>query len=285
MIKQLVAKLLRSVGCSVKIEGDVLTASRGDARLTFGFPTEGTLDDVLDQITSGGGQGVLVPLFDGFSEEKGIPVLNREQVEDDIMQVFLEKKATNDTILGSLVGDCLGDLEVLQEAMVRPTLDREDVVEIGNKTVDGFNYILDLVPYFLFEYTSAVEEDGEIHESKGTIGVNALTLSPELWEHGLEVVDGIEYFDRKQEPKMDEKEAFEIARKRAQDLGTVVKKTVKERNGATIEEKKSIKPKKEDVQLEGLGLVYLPIWCVEGSKGSIIINASTGKILKEDIYS
>jgi hypothetical protein len=285
MIKQLVAKLLRSVGCSVKIEGDVLTASRGDARLTFGFPTEGNLDDVLDQITTGGGQAVLVPLFDRFSEEKGIPVLNREQVEDDIMQVFLGKKATNDTTLGSLVGDCLGDLEVLQEAMVRPTLDREDVVEIGNKTVDGFNYILDLVPYFLFEYTSAVEEDGEIHESKGTIGVNALTLSPELWEHGLERVDGIEYFDRKREPKIDEKEAFEIALKRALDLGTVVKETVKERNGATIEEKKSVKPKKEDVQLEGLGLVYLPIWCVEGSKGSIIINASTGKILKEDIYS
>jgi hypothetical protein len=206
-------------------------------------------------------------------------------VEDDIMQVFLGKKATSDTTLGSLVGDCLGDLEVLQEAMVRPTLDREDVVEIGNKTVDGFNYILDLVPYFLFEYTSAVEEDGEIHESKGTIGVNALTLSPELWEHGLERVDGIEYFDRKREPKIDEKEAFEIALKRALDLGTVVKETVKERNGATIEEKKSVKPKKEDVQLEGLGLVYLPIWCVEGSKGSIIINASTGKILKEDIYS
>ncbi len=285
MIRQLIAKLLRSTGCSVSLEGDVLTASRGDARLTFGFPSEDNLQDVIDQIAGKGGQGVLVPLFNKSVEAPGIIVLDREDLENDVMQVLLGKKKTRETVLGDLVTDCLGEMDKIPEAMVRPTLEKEDVVEIGNKMVDGFNYILDLVPYFVFEYTSLVEYDGKVHESKGTIGVNALTESPEIWEHDTEKMDGIEYFDRKREPKTDEVEAFQIAQRKAIELGTVVKESVKEREDATIEQKKSVKPKKEDVQLEGLGLVYLPIWCVEGSKGSIIINASTGKILKEDLYS
>lgn len=285
MIRQLIAKLLRSTGCSVSLEGDVLTASRGDARLTFGFPSEDNLQDVIDQIAGKGGQGVLVPLFNKSVEAPGIIVLDREDLENDVMQVLLGKKKTRETVLGDLVTDCLGEMDKVPEAMVRPTLEKEDVVEIGNKMVDGFNYILDLVPYFVFDYTSLVEYDGEVHESKGTIGVNALTESPEIWEHDTERMDGIEYFDRKREPKTDEVEAFQIAQRKAIELGTVVKESVKEREDATIEQKKSVKPKKEDVQLEGLGLVYLPIWCVEGSKGSIIINASTGKILKEDLYS
>ncbi len=287
MIRQLVAKLLRSVGCGVSIEGNVLTATRGDAKLVFGFADPDALTDVLDQIEASGVQGVIVPLFDGFSEEdaREIPIMDRGELEDDVVQVLLGKKKTKDTILGSLVADCLGEEEFIQEAMVRPTLTREDVVEIGSKTVDGFNYILDLVPYFVFEYTATVEENGEIHESQGTVGVNALTKAPEDWSEDFEMVDGLEYFDRKQEPKIEEKEALQIAQKRAQELGTVVKERVKERKGATIEEKKSIRPKMEDVQLEGMGMIYLPIWCVEGSKGSIIVNASTGKILKEDVYS
>ncbi len=289
MIRQLVAKLLRSVGCAVTIDGEVLTATRGEARLTFGFPSEERFNDVLNQISSAGGHCVLVPLFDEFSREDmgstDIPVINRENLEEEVVDVLLGKKKTKDTMLGRLVEDCLGEGELIQEAMVRPTLDREDVVEIGNKTVNGFNYILDLVPYFVFEYSTIVEEGGEVHESTGVIGVNALTESPERWDENFETTDGLEYFDRKQEPKTDEKRAFQTAQKQAIELGTVVKEKVRERDGATIEERKSIKPKKEDVQIEARGLVYLPIWCVEGSKGSIIINASTGKILKEDRYS
>ncbi len=287
MIRQLVARLLRSVGCGVSMEGGILTATKGDAKLVFGFANEEELDDVLDQIVGSGGRGVIVPLFDDFPEERsrGIPVMDRKTLEDDVVDVLLGKKRTKDTVLGNMVSDCLGNEDFTQEAVVRPTMEREDVVEIGSKTVDGFNYILDLVPYFVFEYSAAVEENGEVHESQGTIAVNALTRAPEQWSGDFEMIDGLEYFDRKQEPKTDEKDAFHIAQKKAVELGTIVKERVKERDGATIEEKKTIRPKTEDIQMEGKGMVYLPIWCVEGSKGSVIIDASKGKILKEDIYS
>ncbi|MFQ5884838.1 MAG: hypothetical protein ACE5IO_07035, partial [Thermoplasmata archaeon] len=93
-----------------------------------------------------------------------------------------------------------------------------------------------------------------------------------------------EYFDRKLEPKIDEKEAFQIAQNKAMELGTMEKERVRETGSARVVEKKRIKPKKEDVQIGGEGLVYLPIWCVEGTKGVIIINACTGKILRENLY-
>lgn len=289
MIRQLVAKLLRSIGCAVSTDGSILTAKRGSGRLIFGFPNEDNTSEVLEEVAGAGSQGVIVPLYDDFPEVEadslGIPVLERGDLEDDIVQVLLGKKKTDDTILGSLVADCMGDQEASQEAMVKPKLDREGVVEIGSKTVDGFNYILDLVPYFVYDYNAVVEENGEVHESGGTIGVNALTGSPELWSEDFERVDGLEYFDRKREPKTDEKEAFRIAEKKAVELGTVVKERVRERDGTTVEERKSLKPKREDIQIKGKGLVYLPIWCVEGSKGSIIVDASTGKVLKEDLYS
>jgi len=38
------------------------------------------------------------------------------------------------------------------------------------------------------------------------------------------------------------------------------------------------------VLLRRKGLVYLPIWTVEGSNGVMLVNAVTGKIIKEDFY-
>jgi hypothetical protein len=290
MIKQLTGELLQSIGYAVTIEGDILKAMRGNSRLIFGFPSKKNVNDVVERVAGSGGQRVLVPLFDDFSEDdeemKDISILSRNDLEEDILQVLLGKKKTDETLLADFIPEPSGEDAALYEAMVKPIVGKDEVVEIGNKTVKGFNYILDLVPYFLFKYCSMTEiEDGKIREFKGVIGINALTKAPEVWDEGFERVDGIEYFDRKLEPKIDEKEAFQIAQKKAVELGTVERETTRERDSAKVVEKSSVKPSKEDVQMDGIGLVYLPIWCVEGAKGSIIINASTGKVLKEDWYS
>ena len=49
-------------------------------------------------------------------------------------------------------------------------------------------------------------------------------------------------------------------------------------------ERKVLSPRSEDIVLRGVGLYYLPIWCVEGVHGVMIINAGTGKIISEDYY-
>ena len=36
--------------------------------------------------------------------------------------------------------------------------------------------------------------------------------------------------------------------------------------------------------LEKRGLVMVPVWCVEGSHGVMILDATTGKIISEDYY-
>ena len=43
-------------------------------------------------------------------------------------------------------------------------------------------------------------------------------------------------------------------------------------------------PKEDAIEINRRGLIYLPVWCVEGSNGVMIINATTGKVVKEDTY-
>ncbi|MFQ6060004.1 MAG: hypothetical protein ACE5KV_01745 [Thermoplasmata archaeon] len=278
------------MGCVVAIEGNILKVKKGRSQLTLGFPSKENVNEIVERIVNEGGQSVLIPLFDDFSENsaefKGIRVLRREEVEEDIVEVLFRKKRVEDTFLAGLILPSTDKGDNLCEPMVKPAIDIEDVVEIGEKTVRGFNYILELVPYFLFEYHSMTETDnGEVVESKGLIGVNALTKSPEVWEESFEIAEGLNYFDSKLEPKIGEREAFVIAQKKAIELGTLCEKTTRERNSTRVVEVREVRPAREDIQIDGKGLVYLPIWCVEGSKGSIIINAGTGKILREDLYS
>ena len=45
-----------------------------------------------------------------------------------------------------------------------------------------------------------------------------------------------------------------------------------------------MKPKFEAIDMNTKGIHYLPVWCIEGSNGLMIIDASSGKIIKEDIF-
>ena len=56
------------------------------------------------------------------------------------------------------------------------------------------------------------------------------------------------------------------------------------KGGVTVTERKRVAPQAEDIELVSQGMFYLPIWCVEGVHGVLIINAGTGKIVSEDYY-
>jgi hypothetical protein len=59
---------------------------------------------------------------------------------------------------------------------------------------------------------------------------------------------------------------------------------IRDSGQVTVVEKKKVSPRTEDVNLEGQGIFYIPIWCVEGIHGVMIVNAGTGKIISEDYY-
>jgi hypothetical protein len=161
-----------------------------------------------------------------------------------------------------------------------------DVKEIGSKTVGGFRYRLELVPHHLFRYEAAVRIDGvECGRVKGQIAINALTGVMAEWPVDSETVKSIEEAHRVLEPVVEREEARAAAKKSIVALHTAERDVVMEAHGAVITERKRVMPSEAEVQLEDIGLFFLPIWLVEGLRGVLIINAATGKIVSEDLYS
>lgn len=176
--------------------------------------------------------------------------------------------------------------EDIGEAIMKPQITMGDVSEISKKIVQGFRFDLELIPYYLYDYSCELVVEGQQlpQISSGTLAVNGLTNSAESWDFKFETVSDMETTHTKLEPRFDEKRAYDTARESAIALNTKEIQTVDDRGAVTIYEKKKVRPKEGAIDIVKRGLVYLPVWCVEGSNGVMIINATTGKIIKEDIY-
>jgi hypothetical protein len=176
--------------------------------------------------------------------------------------------------------------EEIGEAIMKPQITMGDVSEISKKIVQGFRFDLELIPYYLYDYSCELVVEGQQlpQISSGTLAINGLTNSAETWDFEFETVSDMETTHTKLEPKFDEKRAYDTARESAITLNTKEIQTVDDRGAVTIYEKKKVRPKEGAIDIVKRGLVYLPVWCVEGSNGVMIINATTGKIIKEDIY-
>ncbi len=172
------------------------------------------------------------------------------------------------------------------ELIMKPRMTINEVSEISKKIVQGFRFDLELIPYYVFEYSCELMVEGHNTPqiSSGIIAVNGLTNSAERWNFPFETVIELETTHTKLEPKVDENKAFETARETSIALNTREIQTVDDRGAVTIYEKKKVSPKEGAIDINRRGLIYLPVWCVEGSNGVMIINATTGKVVKEDIY-
>lgn len=172
------------------------------------------------------------------------------------------------------------------DIIIKPQITMRDVSEISKRIVQGFRFDLELVPYYVYDYSCELIIEGKASPkvSSGILAVNGLTNHAESWDFQFETVMDLETTHTKLEPKFDEIRAFETARESAVALNTREIQTVDDRGSVTIYEKKKVRPKEGAIDIKKRGLFYLPVWCVEGSNGVMIINATTGKVLKEDIY-
>jgi hypothetical protein len=59
---------------------------------------------------------------------------------------------------------------------------------------------------------------------------------------------------------------------------------VREIGQVTMTERVMVQPRLDQRSVRPLGLIYVPIWCVEGTKGVMVINASNGKVLSEEYF-
>jgi hypothetical protein len=171
------------------------------------------------------------------------------------------------------------------EKIVRPIVDVEDVKKIAAQTVAGFRHRLELVPHYVFRYKAPLYIDETfLAYEPGLLGVNAMTQKVDAWPTDLDIVFSLEVTHKRLEPLIDIDEARNMVRQEVMRRHTFARDIVKEENHVTMTEKKLVSPKPDAIVLEDVGIFYLPIWCIEGVKGVMILNASTGKIISEDYY-
>jgi hypothetical protein len=231
------------------------------------------------------GRAVLSNMEGDFLEE------GAKEILADINEVPQPKEEPEEVIMPPTMDQIKVKIESIEaekegDVIIKPQVTMRDVSEISKRIVQGFRFDLELVPYYVFDYSCELIIEGTATPtvSSGILAVNGLTNHAETWEFQFETVSDLETTHTKLEPKFDEKKAFGTAKESAVALNTREIQTVDDRGSVTIYEKKKVRPKEGAIDIKQRGLFYLPVWCVEGSNGVMIINATTGKVLKEDIY-
>lgn len=305
-LQDFVTEILRSRDFAVSEREGYLLAKKGEAEVIFcliGAGEERSALAFLDKFKRFRGKKVIVALvpLPEIPPEKLDPnlmVWDREALAQEVGRMHLER-LMGDKDQG-LVDELLADdyprmvspaeLSMLKDAevgerIVRPTIDVRDVKEIGMRTVGGFRHRLELVPYYVFDYACPLfSEDKVLGEEKGRLAVNALTSKVETWSERLEVVYALEQGHRRLDPVINQDVARTLAQKEVIRTHTQEREVVRDESHVTVVERKKVSPRPDQIIMQSLGIFYLPIWCVEGVHGVMIVNAGTGKIISEDYY-
>ncbi len=165
-----------------------------------------------------------------------------------------------------------------KEAILKPIMDFQDVSELGEKFVKGFKYRLELVPHYMFDYKV---EKGEGDVTDGKLYLNAISGKVNYWKGSFESVKDIKRSHVKLEPNIPDEESSERARRAIKERFSIKKREKWEDEGVTIVEKSEEVPSDEKIILDKKGIVYVPMWAVEGTDGIIVVNAARGKIESE----
>ncbi len=305
-LKAVVSEILQFRDFQISDQDGYLMARRKDAEAAFcllSSPDKAAVDAFSATFREFEGRKIvatlgILPTAFIDSIDSSIVVWDREALEHEIGRTRIEK------IVGErdhgLVDELIADdypktvtpeqLEKIQDAglgerIVRPIIEISDVKEISRQTVSGFRHRLELVPHYVYSYTCDLYMDGnKLASEKGTLSVNALTRRVENWNETLEIVYALELNHRRLEPALDAGDAKKLSKQAIVRMHSYEKEIIREEGHVTVMEKKKVAPKEEEVKLEDKGIFYIPVWCVEGVHGVMIINASTGKVVSEDYY-
>ena len=304
-LKDHMVQIMKSRDFSVDEKDGYLYGRREDVSVVVMTAGDMLLEDVQDfvkNVSGFSGRKIVASLgktddnVQSFLQRNGVHYWGREELEHEIGSLQLETVSSGHgkSLMDEVISDelpqrlaeppeqsipiILESTEERTERIVKPNVSLEDVKYLARHDVQGYKFELELVPHYLFHYLLTL---GDGKQKAGIAAVNGLTSHVETWRWGFELVDSIELQHSKREPKID----FEKARQIAQDLIAKEYKshteTVKDFGHSEIIERKG--PKKEAIEIEPKGLVYLPVWCVEGKNGAMIVNSSSGKIISEHL--
>jgi hypothetical protein len=235
------------------------------------------LSDLPD--TGGGGEANFASVVETESKVKEEPSNDRQEI---LVPFVLGEPAT------SISGEKTSEPEPVDTGLniMYPRIDREEAQLLTQKVVRSFRFDLQLIPYYIFDYACEVEEGQHQTRTlnKGTLGINSLSNIIEEWPSEYETISSIDHEFTKLEPAFTAEEALERIQEAVISLNTREVESIEDRGTAIIIEKKKIRPKEDAMEISSRGMVFMPVWCVEGSNGVIILDATSGKIVKEDIY-
>lgn len=305
-LKDYMVEILKSRNFNIEEREGYLYGKRDDISVVILAASDMIVDDVQDFVKNVSGfsgrkvvasLGKIDDVVQSFLQEKGVHYWGREEIEHEIgnMQLATVEDVNGKSLIDEVVSDELPErlteppeqaIPVIVEStrgvterIVKPNFLLEDVKYLARHDIQGYKFELELVPHYMFHYVLNLE-GGE--QKAGIAAVNALTSHVETWRWGFELVEAIDIPHSKREPKID----YERAKTLAQDLVSKDYKlhveTVKDYGHSEIIERQ--KPQKDSMIMEPKGLVYLPVWCVEGKGGAMIVNASSGKIISEHLH-
>ncbi|MFA5312503.1 MAG: hypothetical protein WC375_04170 [Methanomassiliicoccales archaeon] len=306
-LKAIVYEIMHSRDFGVVEEEGLLHCRKGDIEVLFYLMEEADskkFEDFVSRSRSFEGRKVLAALSklpdDLMSKlPKDIIVWDREAIEHEIGRVHIERVVGNkdpglvdefaaDDYPKLVSAEELDRLEILEvgDKIVKPIVNANDAKEIGAKTVKGFRFRLELVPHYIYRYACALYiDEHRLGMQEGTIAINAMTNEPAEWPDNTEFVLSIDQTHQRLEPMIDIDESRALVLDEIMTRHTAERDVVKESGNVTVTERKKVMPKRDEIVLESLGVYYLPVWCVEGVNGVMVLNAGTGKVISEDYYS
>jgi hypothetical protein len=172
------------------------------------------------------------------------------------------------------------------ERYIEVRLTPEEALERAKRLSGAERCDLQFVPYHLFDYQVELEDEAgdTVVMDNGTLAVNALTGQAQEWNIAPRLGPG-EPEDPKAavlRPSIDSMAAYEQANRAIKDLHTRVVERVEERGTVTVFEKRHVKPRDGAIDIRARGLIFMPVWCIEAPGGVAIINANTGRVVKEE---
>jgi hypothetical protein len=299
-------QILQSRDFQVEEKEGYLFGHRQDISVVVLAASDMLMDDVEDfirNVAAFNGRKVVASLgkmddnIQTLLQRNGVHYWGREEIEHEIGSMQLETvgRERGKSLIDEVISDELPQrpLEPSDQAIpvivesateqseriVKPNFYLEDMKYLSRHEVQGYKYDLELVPHYLFHFVLNIEEG---QQRAGIVAVNALTSHVETWRWGFELVDSIGTPYSKREPKIDHEKAMEIANETISKEYKALSETVRDFGHSELIERK--KATGNPIVIEPKGLVYLPVWCIEGKGGAMIVNSSSGKIISEHLH-
>ncbi|KQM12536.1 hypothetical protein AOA80_01765 [Methanomassiliicoccales archaeon RumEn M1] len=299
-LQAVIVEILRARGFDVEEQDGHLLARKEDSEAVFCVTRRAEQKDIdtfLARYADFPGRKVLVTvdplppsLLDGL--ERTVTIWGRQDMERelDLMEGGADGHGPVDELLATDFPRLLSadDMDILRdrsvgERIVRPVITADEAVDMTGNAVAGFRQELRLMPYYVFGYVCPLyHRDERVGVESGTLSVNGRTQRVEPWPEVRELVYSMEEPHQRLEAVIAEDVAAEVAKRELVRIYTVDREHVVEEEHVTLTEKRRTAPREERIELEHLGMFFVPLWYVEGAHGTVVVDASTGRVVSED---